>query len=161
MLLLVLLLDAAVAGTTPPPSGQEAAELLEERRAAAETKPVQTAALLAWGDALLDALAAGQKLSPGRDVKPCLKALERGAVSSPDAAAALLSKAAEILAKTGADQAALEHAWGAVEAELNPQSLSLLLSLQEKVDPAEIGGTCSIVRTLVQDDGQRLLLLQS
>ncbi|HNC96125.1 MAG TPA: hypothetical protein PKW90_08385, partial [Myxococcota bacterium] len=70
MLLLVLLLDAAVAGTTPPPSGQEAAELLEERRAAAETKPVQTAALLAWGDALLDALAAGQKLSPGRDVKP-------------------------------------------------------------------------------------------
>ena len=52
MLLLVLLLDAAVAGTTPPPSGQEAAELLEERRAAAETKPVQTAALLAWGDAL-------------------------------------------------------------------------------------------------------------
>ncbi len=163
MLLLILLLEGAVAGSTsvPTTSGQEASTLLHERREEAKASPDQPAALLAWGDALLAALEAGEKLSPGRDVKPCLKALEKAAKNSPTHRVSLLSKAAQILAQTGSGREALEVAWLAVGAELNPESLGLLLSLQKQVDPSQIGATCYIIRSTLHDDVQRLLLIQS
>ena len=162
MLLLLLWLGVADAGpkSEPTPTDQESATILKERRAEAEANP-DAATLLAWGDSLLAALEAGQKLSPGRDVKPCLKALEKAAKGSPADRVSLLSKAAEILAKTGSGPAALEMAWLAVGAELNPESLRLLLSLQRQVDPSQIGATCYILRSTIHDDVQRLLLLKS
>ncbi len=160
MLLLVLLLEIALAAPGASPTSSDPAAILQERRAAAEAAPAQPATLLAWGDALLAALEAGQTLSPGRDVKPCLRAMERAAKQSPSDASRLHSKSAEILAQTGKTDAALELAWLAVGAELNPQSLNLLLSLQKQVDPTQVGATCYIVRSTLHDDGQRLLLLQ-
>lgn len=159
MLLLVLLLNTAIAGSDGHTAAPDAAAVLQERRAAAEDDATST--LLAWGDALLAALDAGHPISLGRDVKPCLRALERAAKLRPNDASSLRVKAAEILAKTGRSSTALEMAWLAVGAELNPQSLKLLLALQKQVDPTQIGATCYIVRSSLQDDEHRLLLLQS
>jgi hypothetical protein len=157
---LVLLVGTALAGSAAPSTGQETATVLQERRTAAEARSAQAAELLAWGDALLGAVVAGQKLSPSRDIKPCVKALERGAESRPEAAAALRSKAAEILAKTGSPSAALDQARAAVQAELTVGTLSLLISLQKQVDPTQMGSTCASVRSTLRDDAPRLLLLQ-